>query len=274
MRAILDAVSPALTLPEALATITADPVHSGVLFDVDGTLAPIVRHADDAQVPEATRTLLIAVAKRYGLVACVSGRRATTARRIVSIGSIAYIGNHGGEILMPGSRTPLRDPEVTEWAERVRRFAESASTQHLQRLRVRLEDKEAIAAFHWRGAPDDDAAAAAVKAVADRAEAEGFATHWGRKVLEIRPPVRLDKGEAVVRLVRDAGLSAVSYVGDDVTDVDAFTGLRRLVEEGVLHSSLCIGVRSDETPPEIEQEADLTVDGPEGVRALLQGLLD
>jgi trehalose 6-phosphate phosphatase len=274
MRAILDAVSPALTLPEALATFTADPARSGVLFDVDGTLAPIVRHADDALVPEATRTLLIAVAKRYGLVACVSGRRAATARRIVSIGSIAYIGNHGGEILMPGSSTPTRNPEAARWSERVRRFAQSAWTQDLQRLRVRLEDKEAIAAFHWRGAPDDDAAATAVAEIAERAEADGFATHWGRKVLEVRPPVRLDKGGAVVELVRDAGLHAAAYVGDDVTDVDAFRGLRALVDEGVLQSSLCVGVRSEETPPEIEQEADFGVDGPEGVRALLKALLD
>jgi trehalose 6-phosphate phosphatase len=274
MRGILDAVSSALTLPEALARITADPAHSGVLFDVDGTLAPIVRHADDAAVPEVTRTLLIAVAKRYGLVACVSGRRAATARRIVSIGSIAYIGNHGGEILLPGSSTATLNPLVEGWRERVRAFAESAWTPELQRLRVRLEDKDAIAAFHWRGAPDDTAAARAVTEVATRAEDAGFATHWGRKVLEVRPPVRLDKGEAVVRLVREAQLSAAAYVGDDVTDVDAFAGLRALVEEGVLQTSLCVGVRSDETPPEIEQEADIGVDGPDGVRALLKALLE
>jgi trehalose 6-phosphate phosphatase len=274
MRAILDAVSPALTLPEALATITADPAQSGVLFDVDGTLAPIVRHADDAQVPEATRTLLIAVAKRYGLVACVSGRRAATARRIVSIGSIAYIGNHGGEVLMPGSSTATLHPDVAAWPERVRSFAAAAWNQDLQRLRVRLEDKEAIAAFHWRGAPDDDAAAAAVRTVAERAEGEGFATHWGRKVLEVRPPVRFDKGAAVAHLVRDAGLQAAGYVGDDVTDVDAFSGLRALVDEGILRSAVCVGVRSDETPPEVEQEADFTVDGPGGVKALLKALLD
>ena len=249
-------------------------MHSGVLLDVDGTLAPIVRHADDAQVPEATRTLLIAIAKRYGLVACVSGRRAATARRIVSIGSIAYIGNHGGEVLMPGARTATLDPDVATWTETIREFGESAWSAELQRLRVRFEDKEAIVAFHWRGAPDDDAAAAAVRAVAERAEREGFATHWGRKVLEVRPPVALDKGRAVASLVRDAGLSAAAYVGDDVTDVDAFLRLRALVAEGELESSLCVGVRSDETPPEVDQEADLTVDGPEGVRALLKALLD
>ncbi len=76
-----------------------------MLLDVDGTLAPIVRHADDAHVPDSTRTPLIAVARRYGLVACVSGRRAATARRIVSLGSIHYVGNHGAELLRGGEVT-------------------------------------------------------------------------------------------------------------------------------------------------------------------------
>ena len=84
----------AATLDELLERLRADPRHSAVLLDVDGVLAPIVRHADDAHVPEPTRVPLIAVAKRYGLVACVSGRRAAIARRIVSLGSITYVGNH------------------------------------------------------------------------------------------------------------------------------------------------------------------------------------
>src|SRR5947209_9139603 len=110
MRGILGRVSAALTLAEALEAVRADPLRSAVLLDVDGTLAPIVRHADDAHVPEVTRTQLIAVSKRYALVACVSGRRAATARRMVSIGSIAYVGNHGGEILPPGGTVPEVDP--------------------------------------------------------------------------------------------------------------------------------------------------------------------
>src|SRR3954468_7593047 len=99
-------VSRAATLDEALAPLLADPSRAAVLLDVDGTLAPIVRHADDAHVPEPTRAPLIAIARRYGLVACVSGRRAATARRIVAIGSITYVGNHGGELLRPGQRAP------------------------------------------------------------------------------------------------------------------------------------------------------------------------
>jgi trehalose 6-phosphate phosphatase len=265
-------VSAAATVSEAIAPLRADPARSGVLLDIDGVLAPIVRHADDAHVPEPTRTALIAVARRYGLVACVSGRQATTARRIVSLGSITYVGNHGAELLRGGATEPELDPEVARWAPKVHEFADSAWTSELQRLRVRAEDKDVIRAFHWRGAPDEDAAEDAVRRVAERAEEAGLVIHWGRKVLEIRPPVELNKGRGVRRLVDEVKLDAALYVGDDTTDLDAFQALRELVAEKRLKTALCVGVRSDETPRRLEEEADLLVDGPRGVRTVLSAL--
>jgi trehalose 6-phosphate phosphatase len=273
MRAILERVSPAATLVEAVEPVRADPARSAILLDIDGTLAPIVRHAADAHVPEATRSLLIEIARRYRLVGCVSGRRASTARQIVAIGTIAYVGNHGGELLRPGMTIPEIDPELEAWTAHVRAFAVRAETADLARMRVRTEDKEAIAAFHWRGAPDEEAAARAVEEIARRAEEEGLVTHWGRKVLEVRPPVALEKGLGIARLVREAPVAAALYVGDDTTDVDAFRGLRSLQESGTLTSALCVAVSSDEAPPELAREADLTVDGPPGVRGLLEALL-
>jgi trehalose 6-phosphate phosphatase len=303
---ILRIVSPAATLVEALEPLRSDPSRSAVLLDIDGTLAPIVRHADDAHVPEATRTLLIEIAKRYRLVGCISGRRAATARQIVAIGTIAYVGNHGGELLRPGATRPELDPELAAWSERVRAFATRVYTAEHQRLRVRAEDKQAIAAFHWRGAPDEDAAAAAAREIAARAEAEGFAVHWGRKVLEVRPPVELNKGLGVTALLDgrrpsprpesstshaalpdglrpessraasangDFALRAALYVGDDATDLDAFLGLRALVQRGVLERAVCVAVRSDEAPPALLEEADLAIDGTDGVRAMLEALL-
>jgi trehalose 6-phosphate phosphatase len=266
-------MSAAATLSATLEPLRADPARSGVLLDVDGTLAPIVRHADDAAVPEPTRALLIQVARRYGCVACVSGRQASVARQIVSIGSIAYIGNHGVELLRPGGTEVELDREVAAWEGRIRRFAHDADDDELHRLRVRSEDKRAIAAFHWRGAPDEEAAARAVRQVAARAESAGLRTHWGRKVLEVRPPVDIDKGRGIRRLLRDADLKAAVYVGDDRTDVDAFEGLRTLVEQGRLGTAVCVGVRSDETPRELEEAADTLVDGTAGVRELLEALL-
>jgi trehalose 6-phosphate phosphatase len=273
MRGILEIVSPAATLVEALEPLRSDPDHGAILLDIDGTLAPIVRHAADAHVPEATRTLLIEIAKRYGVVGCVSGRRAATARQIVAIGTLAYVGNHGGELLRPGATRPEVDEELAAWTARIRAFAAQALTGVDSRLRIRGEDKEAIAAFHWRGAPDEQAAAAAVAQIAERAEQQGFAVHWGRKVLEVRPPVALDKGIGVVRLLRNGPAKAALYVGDDTTDLDAFRGLRELEQSGALQSALCVAVDSDEAPPELAREADLTLAGTTGVRELLEALL-
>ena len=267
-------MTPAATLDDVLAPLLADPGRAAVLLDIDGTLAPIVRHADDAHVPEPTRLPLIAIAKRYGLVACVSGRRATTARRIVSLGSITYVGNHGAEILRGGQTTAEVEPQVAEWARRVRSFGEGELRgEELHRLRVRGEDKDVIFGFHWRGAPDEDAAEEAARGVAARAEAAGFVTHWGRKILEVRPAVALNKGLGVAHLLSEVeGVDVALYAGDDRTDLDAFDALRAAVAEGTLREAICIGVASDETPPELEESADLLVDGPLGVRTVLEVL--
>lgn len=266
-------MSAAATLAEALEPLRAEPARSVVLLDIDGTLAPIVRHADDAQVPEATRAVLIQVARRYGCVACVSGRQATMARRIVALGSIAYLGNHGIELLRSGGTQPEVERESAAWQRRIHQFADRAYGSELKRLRVRFEDKGPIVAFHWRGAPDEESAEIAIRGVATNAEDAGLAIHWGRKVLEVRPPVPLDKGRGIQWLLRDADFDHAVYVGDDRTDVDAFRGLRELVEQGRLISSVAVGVRSEETPGELESAADLLVDGPRGVRHLLSALL-
>jgi trehalose 6-phosphate phosphatase len=265
-------VSSAL-LTEALSPLRSDPTNSAVLLDIDGTLAPIVENAADAVVPEPTRQLLIKVVKRYGLVACVSGRRASEARAMVSIGAISYLGSHGAELLRAGWTEARLDPQVAEWQRRIREFADSEDTSELRRRRVRLEDKAAIVGFHWRGAPDEAAAIAAVQAIAERAQTAGLKTHWGRKVLEVRPPVRIDKGAGVRSLLADVDVRNAVYVGDDTTDLDAFNALWAMRVEGALANVVRVGVRSDDGPPAIVEEADVVVDGTAGVREQLALLL-
>ncbi len=239
------------------------------MFDIDGTLAPIAAQPSDARVPESTRQLLIELARRYGVVACVSGRRASEARAMVSIGTISYLGSHGAELLRAGWTESVLDPELEDWRRRVHEFGRDADTPELRQRRVRLEDKGAIIAFHWRGAPDEEAARAVIDAIAARAEAAGLRTHWGRKVLEVRPPVRIDKGAGINSFLEGEQVDVVMYVGDDTTDLDAFHMLVQLVEEGRLARGIKVGVRSDESPPEILSEADIVVDGTRGVVTLL-----
>ncbi len=243
-----------------------------MLLDIDGTLAPIVEKAADASVPEVTRQLLIAIARRFGLVACISGRRASEARAMVSIGAISYLGSHGAELLEAGWTEAVLDPALAAWVERMRVFAVAEDGTDLRRARVRLEDKGVIIAFHWRGAPDEDAAVRLLQTIAERARSAGLKIHWGRKVMEVRPPVRIDKGDAVTGLIRRGNVSAAIYVGDDMTDLDAFRALAKLTESGELQYGLRVGVRSDDGPAELEAATDLVVDGTDGVQRLLTSL--
>jgi trehalose 6-phosphate phosphatase len=258
-------------LSEALAPLRADPSRAAIMLDIDGTLAPIVDYAREAHVPETTRKLLIAVAKRYAIVACVSGRRASEARAMVSIGTISYIGSHGAELLRAGWTEAVLDPDLKDWARRIGEFAREADTAELRRRRVRIEDKTAIVAFHWRGAPDEDAARATIDAIAARAEAAGLRSHWGRKVLEVRPPVTIDKGAGIISFLADDAteLDAILYAGDDTTDLDAFRALGELVKGGRVARAVRVGVGSEEGPSAIADEADVMLDGPEGVKEML-----
>ena len=254
---------------DALAPLRENPARAAIFFDIDGTLAPIVDQPANAVVPERTRQLLIALSRRYGHVACVSGRRASEARAMVSIGTISYLGSHGTELLRAGSTEPVLDPGLRDWAERMSEFAREVDTPDLRLRRVRLEDKGAILAFHWRGAPDQEAARAAIDAIAAKAESAGLRTHWGRKVLEVRPPVRIDKGAGIRSFLDGEDVDTALYAGDDVTDLDAFRMLDELVGEGRLSYAVKVGVRSDEGPEEIVSQADVVVDGPRGVLELL-----
>jgi trehalose 6-phosphate phosphatase len=260
-------------LAEVLRPLTEDPARAAILVDIDGTLARIVQRAQDAHVPEKSSRLLGQLVRRYGLVACISGRAALDARRLVGVGGIAYAGSHGAELLEPGASKPYVLPAFATWTGRVGQFVADRDSRDLRRLRVRIEDKGPIQAFHWRGAPDEDAARTRIEAIAQEAESDGFITHWGRKVLEVRPPVPVDKGQAVEELLRRAsGVRAALYAGDDATDLDAWDALDRLCEDGRLDTCVRVGVKSDEGPPQIVERADIVVEGIAGFAEALEVL--
>jgi trehalose 6-phosphate phosphatase len=262
------------TLTAALRPLTEAPERAAIFCDIDGTLAPIVERAGDAKVPARASRLLGTLSRRYLCVACISGRRAAEARRMVGVGGVIYAGTHGTELLEPGSDRPVLARAVAEWAGRVRAFGQERDDSELRGLRVRMEDKGPIVAFHWRGAPDEAAARRRVEGIADEAETVGLATHWGRKVLEVRPPVPIDKGQAVRELVRRVGASAALFGGDDATDLDGFSALDGLVADGALAAAVRVGVRSEEGPAAIVERADVVVDGTAGFCRVLEVLAE
>ena len=214
------------------------PSLAAVLLDVDGVLAPIVPRPEDARVPDETRRELTRLHERYGLVGCISGRAGVDARRVVGVDSLTYVGNHGLELI----------PEATDWAERLHAFLAEVDWP-------RIEDKTLTATLHYRGMPDEEARMA-LDSVAERARAEGFVARYGRKVLELLPPLEADKGSAVQALLELHGLGRALYAGDDTTDLDAFRALDGL-ELGVR-----VAVSSDEGPADLRAAADVVVGGP------------
>jgi len=257
-----------------LARLRAEPARAAVLTDVDGTLAPIVPRPEEAAVPVRAVELLARLSERYGLVGCVSGRRAAEARRLVGVEGIAYAGNHGLELLLPGDATPRLDPALAGREEDAAVFVTGLDAGALAGAGLRLEDKGPIQALHWRGAADDRAAEARARAIAADAGRAGLEPRWGRKVLELRPPGGGGKDAAVAALLATDGVVVVAYAGDDRTDLDAFRRLRELQREGELEATVCVGIASEEGPSEIVEEADLTVDGPPGWLALLEALAE
>ena len=238
---------------DALEQLARDPTRAALLLDVDGTLAPIVPRPEDAHVPAETRAELERLHARYALVAAISGRTAEHARRIVGIDDLEYIGAHGLEL----------DPETEQWREPLQELIAAAGWPAGE-----TEDKGATVSFHYRGADDEAAARARLDEVAEVARAAGLVPVFGRKVLDVRPPVDADKGTAVRHLLADRDLTAALYAGDDTTDLDAFRGLA----EAGLELAVRVAVVSDESPPELREQADLTVTGPEGLLELLRQL--
>jgi trehalose 6-phosphate phosphatase len=233
---------------DRLTRLRSEPGRAAVLLDVDGTLAPIVARPELATVPEETREEVRRLAGRYALVAAVSGRPGAEAARLLGVEGIVYVGVHGLELA----------PEAERWRETLRPFAREEWPW--------LEDKGLTVAFHWREAPDEEEARLELEAVAERARTAGLEARWGRKVLELRPPVEADKGTAVRALLAERRLERALYAGDDTTDLDAFRGL-----DG-LELAVRVAVASPEGPAELREAADLVVDSPAALLDLLRKL--
>ncbi|HEY2479615.1 MAG TPA: trehalose-phosphatase [Solirubrobacterales bacterium] len=257
-----------------LEPLRAEPAKAAVLTDVDGTLAPIVERAEEAAVPAQAREVLAALAGRYGLVGAVSGRRAADAKRLIGLDEIAYAGNHGLELLMPGESEPSPDPSLDGRERDAAEFVRTLEWGRLESAGLRLEDKGPIQALHWRGAADDARAEATAREIAVEAGRAGLEPRWGRKVLELRPVGGGGKDAAVASLLAEDGVDRVAYAGDDRTDVDAFRRLGELREAGELVAAVRVGVLSAEGPPEIAEESDLTVEGPAGWLEILTWLAE
>ena len=247
----------------AVAPLTRDPGSTAIVTDFDGTLAPIVDDPAGARLLDGAAEAMVRLASRFAVVAVVSGRpvaflsemlalpeslgESGSERPVAAVGGVRLVGLYGlewwhgdGVVVEPGAES---------WRPVV-----SAAAGRLA-----------------AGAPDGAAEASswAHAAVAAEVESTGLRSHPGRRSLELRPPLEVDKGSVLRRLV--AGCTAACYLGDDLGDLPAYAALADLSREQGM-DTLAVAVADDESAPEVVAAADLVLDGPQQALRVLEWL--
>jgi len=254
-----------------LDAIVAGPAHALIASDFDGTLAPIVADPAAAVAAPGAAAALARLAASAGTVAIITGRPTAEAIELGGLADVAgliVLGHYGAERWQDGKLTAAAAPDGVA---RVREALPGVLSAAGAPEGTRIEDKGTALAVHTRQTADPEATLVRLREpLATLAADAGLALEPGRFVLELRPP-GMDKGTALRALVAERGARAVLFCGDDLGDLAAFAAVRALREDGV--PGCTVGSLSQETP-RVAEAADLVVDGPAGVVALLGALAD
>ena len=259
-------------IQDALAPLAATPQSTAIFLDLDGTLAPIVTRPEAVAVPAPIGRLVRKLSHMYLAVTVVSGRPATEAKRIVSISELAYIGNHGFETMLPG-RTVVVSEEAQPYLPRIHELVDFCrSMEETTEAGIWIEDKMSTMSLHYRRAADPEAARRFIEEnIMPRVKQLELRPSQGRMVIEVKPPVDVNKGVSVGRLLDQLEARQAVYMGDDTTDIDALKEIRkRRRRKNML--MVGIGVISEEMPPGLPRYSDLMVKRRSGVEMVLQFL--
>jgi trehalose 6-phosphate phosphatase len=249
-----------VALPSPLRPLADSPSRSAVLTDFDGTLAPIVDDPATAVPLPGIVEVLSRLNRRFALVGVVSGR--PVSYLVDNLGpDLALSGLYGLERWRGGRRVEV--DEVESWRAPVEAATKRARDEFGGTV---VEAKGLSLTLHFRTCPEQGPQVRGWAAA--EADRSGLLVHEARASVELHPPLAIDKGTEVEAL--GAGMEAVCFLGDDRGDLAAFEALDRLAGSGV-HVAR-VAVASNEVPAELTARADVVVEGPTGVAALLDDL--
>ncbi|MEV5985954.1 trehalose-phosphatase [Streptomyces sp. NPDC052051] len=259
---------------DGLDAILTRPDRAVLVFDFDGTLAPIVPDPDQARPHPDAVPALAALAPKVAAVAVLTGRPAGVAVRqggfagVPGLDHLVVLGHYGAERWDARTATvtaPAPPPGVAAVRAELPGFLDEIGAWR----GTWIEEKGRALAVHTRRAEDPQAAFDALRGpLADLAARHGLIVEPGRLVLELRPP-GMDKGVALLEYVRETGAEAVLYAGDDLGDLAAFAAVDKLRSDGIEGLLVCSG--SDEVK-ELADRADVVVAGPAGIVGLVRAL--
>jgi trehalose 6-phosphate phosphatase len=260
---------PAPAVREALAPLLVRPAATAIVTDFDGTLAPIVVDPYQARPLAGVAETLGSLARRFALVAVVSGRSVSFLERLLVVSDpdsggtpvsgagappIHLVGLYGLERLRGDGRITV-EPQAERWRPVVDDAAARLSRD--APAGVLVEPKGLAVTVHWRHAPE--AADWVVSVVDAEMQRSGLRSHPGRLSVELRPPLDVDKGSVVRGLTESC--EAACYFGDDLGDLPAFAALTALSSEAGMRT-VSIAVADKESDPLVSESADITLAGP------------
>jgi trehalose 6-phosphate phosphatase len=253
-------------VPELLLPLTRQPERAALFLDFDGTLSAIVAEPLAARPLPGVPELLARLARTVGLVAVISGRPNSFLGHVLDTPpGVLMVGLYGLELALAAKG---QEAQAANWSEQIAAAAAEAAAEAPEGAFV--EPKGLTVTLHWRQAPETESW---IVAFAQRQhQSRGLSVHPARRSIELRPPLEVDKGTVIRTLVAqmDPAPTTVAVFGDDLGDLPAFDVLPGLRAEGL--AAIGVAAVDQESPPEIAARADLTVEGPPGVVALLEQL--
>ena len=238
----------------------------GLITDVDGTISPTAPTPPQARVSPLCRHYLSLLGQHLALVAAISGRPASEVKDMINIEGMVYIGNHGLERWIRGHSELTKN--ARDYSGVINLAIEELSPL-LSIEGIRIENKGITATIHYRRCADPESVEKRILAVVKNSpQARKLKIIPGRMAINLLPPVKVNKGTAILELIQEYNLRGGIYLGDDVTDIDAFRAVHAASRD-LDFQGFAIGIISQEMPEKLTQEVDFTLNGVSDVERFL-----
>ncbi len=248
-----------------------DDCSTAIVTDIDGTISEIAPTPTEAMVTDSMREELVKLQRKFGLVAVISGRSVVNAREMVGVDGLIYVGNHGMEFLENGKISLY--PEVEKYLSQMQQTGQKIKKGDLSHIDGLLfEDKGICFSIHYRLATQSDNVREKIlNNIRNEPDCEKLKIVEGRQLVELKPPLSCDKGTILENIIQKYNLKKIIYLGDDITDLDAFKRLKLLGNQGEIRGAGIL-VCSSEIPHDVKKGSSYYVNGVDEVLKFFQWL--
>jgi trehalose 6-phosphate phosphatase len=244
-----------------------------IVTDIDGTISTITPLPHQAVITPDMKGILNEIQRKFKLLAIITGRSLEDALKMINIPDILYIGNHGMEYQR--NNEIITDKKILSYIPQINNLHDKLKQEsHTKIPGIIIENKNTSISIHYRSTKDPKKARKIIIQTLKNIEnIKELQIKEGKKIIEVRPPIGNDKGKIINKIVKNYGGNQLIYLGDDVTDVDAFKEISKLSNEKEIKGTSIL-VQSNETPEFVKNNAEYYVNSVEDVENFFKWLVN